>query len=132
MTATYAVTQYVGGRLREVIQEGFPEVGWSGDPLLVPEFDSREEVWYIRDHAFTPPTTIIRKPSEGLRDLDFRSLCERLRDAQVKGQGTQTIAERNEARNQAIIDEGNREIQQLSIDTAHELYATSLHRRFFV
>lgn len=126
------MTQYVGGRLREVIQEGFPEVGWSGDPLLVPEFDHREEVWYIRDHAFTPPSTIIRKPAQGLRDLDFRSLCERLRDAQVKGQGTQTITDRVKARNSAIVEEGNREVQELSIATAEELYATTLRRKFFV
>lgn len=128
----FAISQYVGGRLREVIQDGFPEVGWSGDPLLVPAWNPRNEEWLILDRATNPPTIVMRKPWTGLGDLNFRDLCERLRNAQVKGQGAQTIEQRRLARNQAIEDENAKELSDLNIAVARELYDTSRHRKTYV
>lgn len=128
----WAVAQYVGGRLREVVQEGFPEVGWSGDPLLVPAFDPRKEEWVILDRATNPPDIVLRKGYSGLGDLNFRELCICLRDAQVKGQGVQTIEKRRLARNQAREDEWKKQMHDLNLDVAAELYSTSLHRKTFV
>lgn len=92
----------VQGRLQDVISNGFPEVGWEGDPLLRLTYNRKTDAWNIHDHAFSPPQLIIAKPAEGIRDLDYRELCRKLKEAQFKGQGVQTIVARMEARNAAI------------------------------
>ncbi len=98
-----------------------PEVGWEGDPLLSIVLDRAKDEWLIRDHAFSPPQVIIRKKADGIRDLDYRSLCERLRNAQFKGQGVQTIMDRMEARNAAAEAEQDRKIKAFSQEAGERL-----------
>ncbi len=117
-----STVHYVGGRLREAIQKGYPEVGWEGDPNIVPTYNPRSEEWQVYDCVFSPPRLIISKPAEGLRDLDaMKGICEKLRDAQVKGQGVQTIHQRIQARNDAIEASHARNQRELSEGISHEL-----------
>ncbi len=113
---------YIGGRLREAIQQGYPEVGWEGDPLMYPTYDPREEEWVVFDSAYTPHKPMVRKRAEGLRDMDsMRGICEKLRDAQVKGQGVQTIYERMRAQNAAIEASHEQNSRDLVEGISHEL-----------
>ena len=116
-----AEVEYVSGRIQEAIQKGLPEVGWEGDPLLTIALDRKTDEWVIRDHAFSPPQVIIRKPTDGLRDLDFRSLCIKLREAQFKGQGMQTIFNRMEARNAAIEADRDKSVKAYYDEAAERL-----------
>lgn len=102
-----AETAAVGGRLQEVVQQGNPDVGWEGDPYLELRYNPQEDSWDIWDTLLTPPALVLRKKTDGLRDLDTRTLCEKLKAAQIKGKakGAQTILDRVNARNQAIEDE---------------------------
>jgi len=113
----------IEGRIQVAIKDGFPEVGWEGDPLLSIGFDRVNQQWLIRDHAFSPPEIIIAKKYNGIRDLDFRSLCERLRDAQFKGKprGGQTIVDRMEARNAAKAADAERKKSEIILASAVEL-----------
>lgn len=85
---------------------GLPSVGWEGDTHLDIYLDraTTPPSWVVIDTVMTPHQVILRKPTDGLRDLDFRSLCTRLKAAQHKGQGVHTIMERIESRNDAIQD----------------------------
>ncbi|MCP5022372.1 MAG: hypothetical protein GY930_11425 [bacterium] len=117
-----STVHYVGGRLREAIQQGYPEVGWEGDPNIVPTYNPRSEEWQVYDNVFSPPRLIISKKAEGLRDLDaMRGICEKLRKAQVRGQGVQTIYQRIQSRNDAIESEHARNSRDLVEGTTHEL-----------
>ena len=73
----------VGGRIKEAVQQGFPEVGWSGDPALQVVYNHATSTWSVEDTLTSPPSTIVEWPDQGLRDLDFRWLCEALRDARI-------------------------------------------------
>lgn len=127
---SYASLTAVGGRLQEVIQQGFPEVGWRGDPLL--SLERVGDVWQVYDRAFNPPRPVLSKPVEGLRDLDFRSMCEMLRDADAATQGPATITERVFARNKAKEEASREKIRDISEAVAYELYDTSKMRKTFV
>ena len=127
---SYASLTAVGGRLQEVIQQGFPEVGWRGDPLLTLVRDGDQ--WQVYDRALNPPKPVLSKPVEGLRDLDFRSMCEKLRDADAATQGPATITERVFARNKAKEEAAKQAIDEVSTATAYELYDTSKMRKTFV
>lgn len=130
---TAAVASYIGGRLREVVQEGNPDVGWGGDPLLVPAWDAFREEWVILDKAFNPPQVVLRKKYEGLRDLDHRELCKKLKEAAVPRDGVvKTQLARMEARNAAIEADRQKRSESLNLEVAHALQDTSLHRKTFV
>lgn len=92
----------VKGRIQDAITHGLPEVGWGGDPHLRLVFEPRTETWIVYDVAISPPDRVITKPAEGIRDLDFRSLCRRLAEAQFTGQGVDTIIDRMERRNAEV------------------------------
>ncbi len=128
-----AVANYIGGRIRQAVQEGLPEVGWDGDPLLEAAFNPATQEWQVIDRATTPNQIILRKPYDGLRDLDFRDLCKRLKDAQVpRDKGVHTIFDRMNARNQAIESEALARSRNDSLEVARALYDTSKHRKTFV
>lgn len=112
---------YVHGRMQDAIKKGMPEVGWEGDPLLSLAYDRRDDCWLVRDHAFSPPQVILRKRAEGIRDLDFRDLCIRLKNAQFKGQGVMSIVDRMEARNAAKEQEERRLIRANAEESAERL-----------
>lgn len=107
--------------MQEVIQKGLPDVGWEGDPYLELVFHHPSETWLVLDTLMTPPSVVLRKPAEGLRDLDFRSLCERLKAAQFKGQGVQSIVNRVEARNAAKEADANKIQRATHMEVAERL-----------
>ena len=113
--------QYIHGRIQQVVQEGFPEVGWEGDPLLTVYYNAKDEEWQVLDHAFSPPQTILRKASRGLGDLDYRTLCQKLKAAQFKGQGVQSIINRMEARNEAVEAERTAISREYNMEAAEKL-----------
>lgn len=113
--------QYVHGRIQDVVQNGFPEVGWEGDPLLTVYFDRKLDEWQVIDHAMSPPQIIMRKAAMGLRDLDFRTLCEKLKAAQFKGQGVMSIIDRMEARNAAVEAEQKKRMRAYNEEAAERL-----------
>jgi len=119
--------------MQAAIQQGLPEVGWSGDPLLTLTFNRRAEQWEVLDRAVTPPVRVLAKKAEGLRDLDVRALCTRLRKAQVpRDGGATTIYDRMNARQLAIEEESRKEMADLSLATALALQDTAFHRRTFL
>ena len=129
-----AIIDYVGGRLQEVVQHGFPEVGWEGDPLLRVGFDRQQQRWVVMDIAFNPPHRALAYQYDGLRSLDYRDICRRLKAAQVpRGDGgTVTIADRMMAWNRAKEEDADRRMREGHIEVARELYDTSKHRKTFV
>ena len=126
-----AMATYIGGRLREVIQKGMPEVGWEGDPLIVPMFDPRTEHWLIVDQA--TKSIIMRRPYQGIRDLDYRDICRRLKAAQVpREKGTHTVFDRMLARQKAREEEAARVMREDHIEVALAMQDTASHRKIFV
>lgn len=105
----------VHGRLQDVVKNGFEPVGWEGDPHLEVHLDRKSNDWLVIDTISEPYQVVVRKKVDGLRDLDFRSLCERLKAAQFKGQGAESIVNRVIARNEAV------EASKSKLDPAQQL-----------
>ena len=110
----------VEGRMSEAVKFGLPEVGWSGDPNLELVFHRPSEAWVVIDRLVTPPAVILRKPAEGLRDLDFRELCTRLKRAQDNSQ-VRDLQGRVRARNEAIEQDSLRESMVTANDVTKEV-----------
>lgn len=121
MKHTHGEIEYVKGRMQDAIQKGMPEVGWRGDPLLSLVFNHQQETWIVQDHAFSPPKVVLRKPANGMRDLDFRSLCVKLRDGSFEGQTVETIMDRMDARNAEIQKQRDYKALQLHQEGAERL-----------
>ena len=92
----------IQGRLQEIVQQGFPGEGWEGDPLLILGFDHRRQEWTIHDRAFTPPSKIMAMEFNGMRALDVRTLCAKLKAGQVPLHGGNDLMARVEAKNEAM------------------------------
>ena len=106
----------ITGRLQEVVQRGNPDVGWEGDPYLVVEHNVQTDRLQVWDTVYDPAQLVLSKPYDGVGALDTRSLCTRLKEAQFKGQGAQTVVNRVEARNAAMYAEAHKK----TIEVARE------------
>lgn len=91
----------ITGRLQEVVQKGNPDVGWEGDLYLVVEHNRQTDRLQVWDTVYDPAQLVLSKPYDGVAALDTKSLCTKLKEAQFKGQGAQSVVNRLEARNAA-------------------------------
>lgn len=107
----------ITGRLQEVVQQGDPDTGWEGDPYLTVEHNQLSGQLNVWDTLFNPPKLVLAKPYDGIAALDTRSLTRRLKEAQHKGQGHQSIMSRLDAREQAR----EKELKAKRLDLVREL-----------
>jgi hypothetical protein len=85
-------------------------------------FNRERDQWEIYDTAFDPPQLIMAKPFEGLRELELiPGLCRRLAAARIeRTDGMQTMINRAEARNRAILEERERTAKAERLEIVRE------------